>query len=611
MKLNKEDGNALKLKISLLPESPGVYQYLDAEGNIIYIGKAKNLKRRVSSYFNKEHLDRKTQRLVETIKDMRFFVVKTESDALLLENNLIKTYQPKYNILLKDDKSYPSIMLSKGDFPRIAVVRNIDQSKGVYYGPYTNVAQARRLVWLVRNLYKIRTCRLPLARERIAQGKYNVCLQYHIKRCKAPCVGKISKEDYAESIRKAEELIKGDISKVYKEEFARMQSLADEERYEEAEEARQIIEFLKSYDAQETVIHNHYGKIVAFSYKEIEKRAYVNLLSVQNGAIRFLVTEEWHKALEEEKEEIFATIITDMMERFALESTEIILPFSIDWLQERYKITIPQRGDKLKLLKLSEANVDAYIKEKEKQQDKLNPEQRKLRLMKQMQADLQLNKLPRHIECFDNSNTLGAQPVSACTVFRDGKPSKSEYRKFHVKQVAGPDDYATMKEVITRRYRKLEEEGRQFPDLIVIDGGKGQLKSALEALEELRIDTKNIDIIGLAERLEEVYILGDNQPIILARNSETLRVLKHIRDEAHRFGITFHRSLRAKAQQVSALDGIPSIGPKRKEILLKHFGSVTRIKAAEEEEIKELVGSKNAEAIKKFFTQKERKNIKD
>lgn len=597
----------LLLKVSLLPDSPGVYQYLNAEGTIIYIGKAKNLKRRVSSYFNKEHADLKTRRLVAAIRDLRFIVVPTESDALLLENNLIKTYRPKYNILLKDDKSYPFIMLTKGDFPRIAVVRNIDRSKGIYFGPYTDVPKARKMVWLVRNLYKIRTCRLPLTEERIAAGKYSVCLQYHIKRCNAPCVGRITKEDYAEDIRKAKELIKGEIGKVYKEEIERMQLLAEAERYEEAEEAKRIAEFLQHYDAEETVIHNHYGELVVFGYEERGEKAYVNLLSVVNGAIRLVVTEQWHKQIEEEKEEVLATIITDMMERFGLQANEIILPFSIEWLEnDKLSITIPQRGDKKRLLELSQSNVTAYIKEKEKQQDKLNPQQKVRRLLHQMEQDLGLKRAPQHIECFDNSNIMGTNPVSACTVFRDGKPSKREYRKFHVKQVIGANDYDTMKEVLTRRYKRTIAEGNPLPDLIVIDGGKGQLKSALEALEALEIDTEKIDIIGLAERLEEVYKPHETLPLILPRDSETLRVLKHIRDEAHRFGITFHRSLRAKAQQKSALDNIPGIGSKRKELLLKKFASITNIRKATLEELSDVIGKASAQNVKEYF-EKEKK----
>ena len=597
----------LLLKVSLLPDSPGVYQYLNAEGTIIYIGKAKNLKRRVSSYFNKEHADLKTRRLVAAIRDLRFIVVPTESDALLLENNLIKTYRPKYNILLKDDKSYPFIMLTKGDFPRIAVVRNIDRSKGIYFGPYTDVPKARKMVWLVRNLYKIRTCRLPLTEERIAAGKYSVCLQYHIKRCNAPCVGRITKEDYAEDIRKAKELIKGEIGKVHKEEIERMQLLAEAERYEEAEEAKRIAEFLQHYDAEETVIHNHYGELVVFGYEERGEKAYVNLLSVVNGAIRLVVTEQWHKQIEEEKEEVLATIITDMMERFGLQANEIILPFSIEWLEnDKLSITIPQRGDKKRLLELSQSNVTAYIKEKEKQQDKLNPQQKVRRLLHQMEQDLGLKRAPQHIECFDNSNIMGTNPVSACTVFRDGKPSKREYRKFHVKQVIGANDYDTMKEVLTRRYKRTIAEGNPLPDLIVIDGGKGQLKSALEALEALEIDTEKIDIIGLAERLEEVYKPHETLPLILPRDSETLRVLKHIRDEAHRFGITFHRSLRAKAQQKSALDNIPGIGNKRKELLLKKFGSITNIRKATLEELSDVIGKASAQNVKEYF-EKEKK----
>lgn len=597
----------LLLKVSLLPDSPGVYQYLNAEGTIIYIGKAKNLKRRVSSYFNKEHADLKTRRLVAAIRDLRFIVVPTESDALLLENNLIKTYRPKYNILLKDDKSYPFIMLTKGDFPRIAVVRNIDRSKGIYFGPYTDVPKARKMVWLVRNLYKIRTCRLPLTEERIAAGKYSVCLQYHIKRCNAPCVGRINKEDYAEDIRKAKELIKGEIGKVHKEEIERMQLLAEAERYEEAEEAKRIAEFLQHYDAEETVIHNHYGELVVFGYEERGEKAYVNLLSVVNGAIRLVVTEQWHKQIEEEKEEVLATIITDMMERFGLQANEIILPFPIEWLEnDKLSITIPQRGDKKRLLELSQSNVTAYIKEKEKQQDKLNPQQKVRRLLHQMEQDLGLKRAPQHIECFDNSNIMGTNPVSACTVFRDGKPSKREYRKFHVKQVIGANDYDTMKEVLTRRYKRTIAESNPLPDLIVIDGGKGQLKSALEALEALEIDTEKIDIIGLAERLEEVYKPHETFPLILPRDSETLRVLKHIRDEAHRFGITFHRSLRAKAQQKSALDNIPGIGSKRKELLLKKFGSITAIRKATLEELTDVLGKASAQNIREYF-EKEKK----
>lgn len=587
----------IKKILPTIPESPGCYQYYDETGEIIYVGKAKNLRKRVSSYFSKEHTDRKTRFLVAAIREIKYIVVDDESDALLLENNLIKTYQPKYNILLKDDKSYPNIVVTRETFPRILVTRNKLRDDGQYFGPYTNVGYAYQMLELLRELFNLRTCRLKLTREGIRQRHFQTCLQYHIKRCDAPCIGAVSHEEYERRIGEAIELLKGNLSDVIKRTRDKMFAFAEEERYEEAAKEKQRLDMLHNYSAKHIVAPQTKQDLDVFSYEEEDNKAYINMLQVHNGAIIRALTIEWKKPLHERKEDLLTTAIIELRNRFDSHAEEILLPFPIDWTpNKRCKVSIPKQGEKKKLLDLSCFNVRQYKVDQLKRAERLNPEQRATQLMQRMKEDLQLKKLPRHIECFDNSNIQGTNPVAACTVFINGKPHKSAYRKFHVKTVIGANDFASMREIITRRYSRVLEEGEALPDLIVIDGGKGQLGIAVETLHSLGIYDQ-VEVIGLAERMEEIFFPGNPIPLFLKRDSETLRTLQHIRDEAHRFGITFHRSLRSKGQLVSELDNIKGIGKVLRESLLKEYKSLPRLKQATLEQLTTSIGPKRAKIL--------------
>ena len=589
--------NYITSLLSTIPEKPGCYQYYDAKGTVIYVGKAKNLRKRISSYFQKEHENRKTRVLVKQIYDLRYIVVDSEADALLLENNLIKQYRPRYNVLLKDDKTYPSIVIKNEPFPRIFQTRNIIRDGSLYYGPYSSVHFIRTLLHLIKELYPIRNCKHALTPEAIGSGKYKVCLQYHIKRCKAPCVGMQEAEEYNRNIADIKEILKGNSSKVSELLLERMKVLAEEMRFEEAQEVKRQYDLVESFRLKSTVVpmlHN----VDVFSLDENETSFFINYMHVGSGAIVQVYTIEYQKKLDDEqKEYVLGLGIVEMRERFRSHANEIIVPFIPEGVfPEGISFTVPQRGDKRKLLELSLQNAKQYKVDKLKRSEKFNPEQRATRLLTTIQKDLHLPVLPMQIECFDNSNIQGTNPVAACVVFKKAKPSKKDYRHFHIKTVVGPDDFASMREIVTRRYTRLLEEKAQLPQLIIIDGGKGQLNAATEVLRELNLLGK-ITIVGLAKRLEEIFYPGDPFPLVLDKTSETLKVIQHLRDEAHRFGITFHRHMRSKGQIVSELDTIKGIGEKTKEALLKKYKSVKRIREAPSAELEELIGKKKATLV--------------
>ena len=589
--------NYITSLLSTIPEKPGCYQYYDAKGTVIYVGKAKNLRKRISSYFQKEHENRKTRVLVKQIYDLRYIVVDSEADALLLENNLIKQYRPRYNVLLKDDKTYPSIVIKNEPFPRIFQTRNIIRDGSLYYGPYSSVHFIRTLLHLIKELYPIRNCKHALTPEAIGSGKYKVCLQYHIKRCKAPCVGMQLAEEYNRNIADIKEILKGNSSKVSELLLERMKALAEEMRFEEAQEVKRQYDLVESFRLKSTVVpmlHN----VDVFSLDENETSFFINYMHVGSGAIVQVYTIEYQKKLDDEqKEYVLGLGIVEMRERFRSHANEIIVPFIPEGVfPEGISFTVPQRGDKRKLLELSLQNAKQYKVDKLKRSEKFNPEQRATRLLTTIQKDLHLPVLPMQIECFDNSNIQGTNPVAACVVFKKAKPSKKDYRHFHIKTVVGPDDFASMREIVTRRYTRLLEEKAQLPQLIIIDGGKGQLNAATEVLRELNLLGK-ITIVGLAKRLEEIFYPGDPFPLVLDKTSETLKVIQHLRDEAHRFGITFHRHMRSKGQIVSELDTIKGIGEKTKEALLKKYKSVKRIREAPSAELEELIGKKKAALV--------------
>lgn len=597
--MNAELQTYLKGIVNNLPETPGCYQYLDDSGTIIYVGKAKNLKRRVSSYFNKEQQTRKTRLLVTHIRDIRYVVVKTEADALLLENNLIKRYKPHYNVLLKDDKTYPSIAITTEYLPRIFKTRQRGKRGAIYFGPYSHVPTLYALLDLCRELYQPRPCHTPMTREGVENGKYDVCLDNHIHRCKAPCVGKQSHDDYMRCIEACKEILKGNTADVARKMREEMIALANELRFEEAQEIKRRYDLIESYRAKSEVVSNVLHNIDVFNIETEEKTAYINYLHVTNGCINQAFTFEYKKKLDETDEELLTLGIIEMRERYASQSKEIVVPFHVDLPDGMVEQTVPQKGDKKKLLELSKLNVKQYKFDRLKQADKLNPEQKQTRLMKEIQRDLGLPKLPLHIELFDNSNISGADAVAACVVFEKLKPAKSEYRKFNIKTVTGPDDYASMKEVVRRRYTRLSQEGRPLPDLIIADGGRGQMEMIREVVEdELGLE---IPIAGLAkdDRHRTREMLYGFPPAIIGikPESQLFRTLTQMQDEVHRFAISFHRDKRSKRQTASELDTIAGIGPATKQTLLKQFKSVKRIKEATLPELQALLGTARGEKI--------------
>ena len=592
--------NHIKGIVSNLPETPGIYQYLNAEGTIIYVGKAKNLKRRVSSYFNREHPNGKTRILVSKIADIKYIVVKTEEDALLLENNLIKKYKPRYNVLLKDDKSYPSICVSNEYYPRVFKTRNIIHDGSIYYGPYSHVPSMNALLELINKLYPLRRCRHSLTPENIRGGKFDICLEYHIKNCKGPCIGKQSHEDYMKDIQEVKSILKGDTQIVCDLLKDEMKALAMEMRFEEAQAIKEKYDLIENYRAKSEVVNRFIHNVDVFSIEMDDNTGYINYLHITNGCINQAFTFEYKKRLNETKEELLQLGIVEMRERYKSNSREIIVPFELDMELNNVTFTIPQRGEKKHLLGLSILNVKQYKADRMKQADKLNPEQKKTRILKEIQEQLHMTKMPVHIECFDNSNISGSDAVAACVVFKMGKPSKKDYRKFNIKTVEGPDDYASMKEVVRRRYTRAIEEGTPLPDLIITDGGKGQMEVVRQVIEdELHL---NIPIAGLAKdnkhRTSELLYGFPPLTIGVKQSTPLFHLLENIQNEVHRFAITFHRDKRSKSQISSVLDNIKGVGEKRKAELLKTFKSVARIKQASLEEIAAIVGETVAKNIK-------------
>ncbi len=587
-----------------LPESPGIYQYLNDEGIIIYVGKAKNLKRRVSSYFNREHGPGKTRVLVSKIADIRYIVVNTEEDALLLENNLIKKYKPRYNVLLKDDKTYPSICIQNEYFPRIFKTRRIIRNGSTYYGPYSHLPSMYAVLDLIKHLYPIRTCNLNLSPENIRAGKFNVCLEYHIKNCAGPCIGKQSHEEYLKNIGEIKEILKGNTRDVEQMLYQQMQDLAAEMKFEEAQKVKEKYLLIENYRSRSEVVSNVLHNIDVFSIEEDadEKAAFINYLHITNGAVNQAFTFEYKKRLEETKEELLQLGIVEMRKRYKSQSREIIVPFELNMELKDVTFTIPQRGDKKKLLDLSIQNVKQYKVDRLKQQEKLNPEQRVTRLLKEIQQQLHLDRLPLRIECFDNSNIQGSDPVAGCVVFVKGKPSKKDYRKYNIKSVEGPDDYASMKEVVWRRYKRAVEENTPLPDLLITDGGKGQMSAVKEVVDDLGL---NIPIAGLAKdnrhRTNELLFGFPPQSIGLKQGTPLFNLLTRIQDEVHRYAITFHRDKRSKRQTASELDEIKGIGEKTKNALLKEFKSVKRLREATPQEWAAVVGEAKARILQEHF----------
>ena len=588
----------IELQLQTLPTNPGVYQFYDADEVLIYVGKAINLKKRVSSYFQKVHDNAKTRVLVKKIVRIEHIVVATESDALLLENNLIKKYQPRYNILLKDDKSYPWICVKKERFPRVFLTRRMVKDGSLYFGPYTSMKTVHTLLDLFKELFPLRTCAYDLSLQNIQNHKFKVCLEYHLKNCKGACEGLQTEEDYNENIRQIIEILKGNFKDTVKRFKEEMLSLAADLRFEEAQVIKEKLEVLEKYQAKSTIVSSKISNVDVFTIVSDEEYAYVNFLQVAYGAIVRAHTIEIKKKLEETDRELLEYAIIDIRERFFSASKEIIVPFEVT-LAEGLLLTIPKLGEKKQLLELSERNAKHFRQDRFKQEKILDPERHTNRILTQMQRDLHLAVPPVHIECFDNSNIQGTNPVSACVVFKNAKPSKKDYRHFNVKMVEGPNDFASMEEAVFRRYRRLLDEQQPLPQLIIIDGGKGQLSSALKALEQLDLRGK-IAVISIAERLEEIYFPEDSVPLYLDKRSETLRIIQQLRDEAHRFGITFHRQKRSKAAIVSELDNVEGIGAKTKETLLQHFKSVKRIREATEDELVKVVGFRGKKVYEYF-----------
>ncbi|WP_291137649.1 excinuclease ABC subunit UvrC [Flavobacterium sp. UBA7663] len=592
----------LELQIQTLPDNPGVYQYYDKDGKILYVGKAKNLKKRVQSYFTKNHDNYKTSVLVKKIVAIKHIVVPTETDALLLENNLIKKLQPRYNVLLRDDKTYPWICIKNERFPRIFSTRKMIKDGSEYFGPYTSFKTVHTILDLIKELYPLRTCNYDLSKTNIDSGKFKVCLEYHIGNCKGPCEGYESLEHYQSQIEKIRQILKGNFKESLKDFKKLMTDLAMEMKFEEAQKIKEKIEVLENYQSRSTILNPKISNLDVFSIISDETMAYVNFLQISHGAIVRSHTLELKKKLDETNEELLELAVVELRERFHLNSREIVVPFPIN-LGENIKVTVPRLGDKKQILELSERNAKYYRLDQLKQIQIVDPERHTNRIMAQMQKDLRLSLEPRHIECFDNSNIQGTNPVAACVVFKDGKPSKKDYRHFNIKTVEGPNDFASMEEVVYRRYKRMLDENQPLPQLIIIDGGKGQLSSALKSLDDLGLRGK-IAIIGIAKRLEELFYPGDSAPLYLDKKSETLKVIQFLRNEAHRFGITHHRDKRSKSALTNSLESIPGIGEKTMITLMKHFKSVKRLQNADEKAISEVVGVSKAKKISDFYKNK-------
>ena len=590
---------SLELQIKTLPNEPGVYQYFDKEDVIIYVGKAKNLKKRVASYFNKNHENGKTRVLVKKIVRIRHIVVNTETDALLLENNLIKKYKPRYNVLLKDDKSYPWICIKKERFPRVFMTRRVIKDGSEYFGPYTSVKTVRVLLDLIKELYPLRTCKYDLSHQNVNEGKYKVCLEYHLKNCNGACEGLETETHYNNSIVEIRNIIKGNFKESLEKFQEKMLVFAQKMEFEEAQKVKEKLSLLGNYQSKSTIINTSINNVDVFSIISDETHGYANFLKISNGSIIQSHTTEIKKKLDETDKELLELFIVEIRQRFNSQSPEIYTPFKVD-LGENVKVTIPKLGDKKRIVELSERNAKYYRMEQFKQVQIVDPDRHVKRIMAQMKKDLRLHLEPRHIECFDNSNIQGTHPVAACVVFKDGKPSKKDYRHYNIKTVDGPDDFASMEEVVYRRYKRLLEEQQPLPQLIIVDGGKGQLSSALKSLDILGLRGK-IAIIGIAKRLEEIYYPGDPIPLYLDKKSETLKITQYLRNEAHRFGITFHRNKRSKTAIQSELEQIPDVGKQTITALLRKFKSAKRVKEASFSDLKEVIGNTRATNVYEYF----------
>lgn len=602
-KHSKNKSAELQQKLAILPESPGVYTYYDAEGTVIYVGKAKNLKRRVSSYFNRTHDVLRTNLLVRAIADLSYIVVPTEQDALNLENSMIKEYKPRYNVLLKDDKSYPWICITRETYPRVFLTRQRLRDGSKYFGPYTEAGAARAVLELARELYPIRTCRIPITPDSIAHGKGRLCLEYHMLRCLGCCVGRISPEDYARYIDHIRLILRGETGELMNYLRTEMERLAGELRFEEAQALKEKYQLVERYRAKSVIVSQTLDQVDVFGIDDDGGNdVYINYMHVCRGAVVRSVTLQYKRRLDEEGPQMLAYAMQEIRSRFGIDFKEVIVPLYPDADFDGAEFTIPQRGDKAKLLDVSTRNARQAKIDALKQMERTDPEQRTNRTLERIKADFRLSELPRHIECFDNSNIQGTNPVASCVVFRDAKPAKRDYRHFNIKTVVGPDDFASMKEVLTRRYTRLMEEAPDdLPQLIVVDGGKGQLSAAVEALDEIGLRGK-IAVVGIAKRLEEIYFPGDSFPLYIDKNSESLRVVQNLRDEAHRFGITHHRNRRSKSAIVSELSEIKGIGPATQETLLRHFKSVKRVSEASLDALAEVIGPAKARLVRSHFT---------
>lgn len=593
------DNLPIQLQLATLPKSPGVYQFYDKEEKILYVGKAIDLKKRVSSYFSKTQDNARTRLLVKRIVNIKHIVVETETDALLLENNLIKEYQPRYNVLLKDDKTYPWICIKNERFPRVFYTRNYVKDGSEYFGPYTSMKTVRTLLELIRSLYPLRNCSYQLSRENISEGKYKVCLEYHLHNCLGPCEGLQTEQDYMKSIAAVRNIIKGDFRGMFQEFRAKMKEHAENMEFEAAQQIKEKIDILENYHAKSTVVNPKIHNVDVFTVLSDESYGYVNFLQIAFGSVIRSHTMEIRKKLEESDEELLRLAVIEIRQRFESQSKEVYLPFELN-LGEDIKVTIPKVGDKKHIVDLSLRNAKYFRMERFKQMRIVDPKRHETRILTQMKIDLRMKVPPVHIECFDNSNLQGTNPVAACVVFKNAKPSKRDYRKFNIKTVEGPDDYESMREVVYRRYKRLIEEEKDLPQLIVIDGGKGQLGAAIDSLKKLEIE-KKIAIIGIAEKLDEIFVPGDPIPLYIDKGSETLKVIQQLRNEAHRFGLSFHRQKRSKVALHSDLENIEGVGPKTIEKLLQHFKSLKRIKTANFEELVDVVGEARAKTINNYY----------
>ncbi|HPY82518.1 MAG: excinuclease ABC subunit UvrC [Bacteroidales bacterium] len=602
---NKSNSHILALKdiVAVLPEKPGIYQFYDTKNTLLYVGKAKNLKKRVASYFNKEHEHAKTRVLVKKINSIQHIVVSSEQDALLLENNMIKKYRPRYNVMLKDDKTYPWIIIKNEPFPRVFHTRTMKKDGSTYFGPYANVRMSRILLDMIRQLYKIRNCSLNLAPKEIAKGKYKVCLEYHIKNCEGPCVGLQTEDSYAQTIRDISTILKGNTIEILKVLRSKLQNCVDLLQFEEAAHIQNKIALLEKYQSKSTVVNPALTDIDVYSILDDVDTAFVNFLKVINGAVIQVHTIEIKKQLHESPEELLGIAITEIRQKIPSTAREIIVPFKPDFTLNDINFFTPQRGEKKQLLELSERNAKYFKLEQLKNLKRVDPERHAKRILETLKYDLQLPMMPNHIECFDNSNIQGAFPVAACVVFKQAKPSKQDYRHFNIKTVTGPNDFASMEEVIRRRYTRLIAENQELPQLVIVDGGKGQLSSAVKIFKELNI-YHTVQLIGIAERLEEIYVPNDSVPIYLDKTSESLKLIQRMRDEAHRFGITHHRNQRSKHFIQSELTTIPGIGIKTAELLLSTFKSIQNIKHAQFQEIADVIGNSKAGIITHYFANK-------